>query len=68
MARFLITYGIVMVVAGALWPIVSKLGLDRLPGDIVIEGEHFRLYIPLGTSILISLVLTAARWLFDRWR
>jgi len=67
MARFLITFGIILVVAGLLWPVIAKLGLGRLPGDIVIERENFRLYIPLGTSIMVSLVLTAVLWLFNRW-
>lgn len=67
MARFLITFGIVMIVVGLLWPVIGKLGLGRLPGDIVIERENFRLYIPLGTSVVVSLVLTAALWLFNRW-
>lgn len=67
MARFLITFGIVLVVAGLLWPVIGKLGLGRLPGDIVIERENFRLYIPLGTSIAVSIVLTAILWLFNRW-
>ena len=38
--------GIVLVVLGMLWPLVTRLGLGRLPGDIVIERENFRLYIP----------------------
>lgn len=63
MSRFLIILGIVLVVAGLLWPLFQKIGLGRLPGDIVIERENFRLYLPLGTSILISVVLTGILWL-----
>jgi len=66
MSRFLITLGLVLVVAGLLWPLVAKLGIGRLPGDIVIERENFRLYIPIGTSLLISVVLTVILWLFNR--
>ncbi len=66
MSRFLITLGIIFIVAGVLYPLVQKLGLGRLPGDIVIEREDFKLYIPLGTSILISLVLTLIFWLIGR--
>lgn len=66
MSRFLITFGIVLVVIGLLWPVIGKLGLGRLPGDIVIEREHFRLYIPLGTSVVVSLLLTALLWLINR--
>jgi Kef-type K+ transport system membrane component KefB len=37
MARFLIMLGLVLLVAGLLWPLLSRVGLGRLPGDIVIE-------------------------------
>ena len=64
--RFLILAGIVLVVVGLLWPFLGRLGLGRLPGDIVIEREGFRMYIPLTTSILISAVLTLGFWLFRK--
>jgi hypothetical protein len=66
LARWLIILGLVLVVAGLLWPWLTRLGLGRLPGDIVIERENFRLYIPLGTSLLISLVLSLILWLLNR--
>jgi len=62
MSRFLITLGIVLVVVGLLWPLIAKLGLGRLPGDIVVERENFRLYVPITTSVLISLILSAIFW------
>jgi hypothetical protein len=65
-ARWLIILGVVLVVVGLLWPWLSRLGLGRLPGDIVIERENFRLYIPITTSILISLVLSLILWLLNR--
>ena len=66
MARWLIILGLVLVVAGLLWPWLTRLGLGRLPGDIVIEREGFRLYIPLATSLLLSLVLSLILWLLNR--
>ena len=66
MGRWLITLGIVLLVAGLLWPLLQKFGLGRLPGDIVIERGNFRFYLPLGTSILISLVLSLLFWLLNR--
>ncbi len=56
MCRFLIVLGIVFIVAGVLYPLVRKLGLGRLPGDIAVERENFRVFIPLGTSIPIGVV------------
>ena len=66
MNRALIIFGIVLVVIGLLWPLISKLGLGRLPGDIVIERDNFTLYIPIVTSLLISIVITALLWLLNR--
>lgn len=66
MSRILIVLGIVLVIAGLLWPWLGKLGLGRLPGDIVIEREGFRVYLPLMTSLLVSLVLSLLFWLLNR--
>lgn len=66
MARWLIILGVVLVVAGLLWPWLTRLGLGRLPGDIAIERESFRLYVPITTSLLISLVLSLILWLLNR--
>jgi hypothetical protein len=66
MPRFLIILGLVLVAAGLLWPWLSRLGLGRLPGDIAIRGEHGALYIPITTSILISVVLSLVLWLMSR--
>ena len=64
--RLLIILGIVLVVLGMLWPLVTRLGLGRLPGDIVIERENFRLYIPIMTSVIVSIVLSVILWLINR--
>ncbi|KFI23858.1 DUF2905 domain-containing protein [Nitrosococcus oceani] len=66
MSRLLIILGLILVVVGMLWPWLAKLGLGRLPGDIVIERENFRFYFPITTSILISLLLSLLFWLFRR--
>lgn len=66
MARWLIILGAVLIVAGLLWPIAQKLGLGRLPGDIVIERENFRLYVPIVTSLLVSLMLSLVLWFLNR--
>nr|WP_306119162.1 MULTISPECIES: DUF2905 domain-containing protein [unclassified Roseitalea] len=66
MGRVLVTLGVVLVVAGLLWPWLSKLGLGRLPGDIVIERETMRVYIPIVTSLVISVVLSAILWFLGR--
>jgi hypothetical protein len=66
MARVLIVLGLVILAAGLLWPYLSQLGLGRLPGDIVMERENMRLYFPLATCLLISLLLSVALWVVNR--
>jgi Protein of unknown function (DUF2905) len=65
-SRFLILLGLVVLVAGLLWPLLSKLGIGRLPGDIVLEGENYTFYFPLVTGLLIGLTLSVVLWLFAR--
>jgi len=64
MARALIIIGAVFLIAGLLWPFIAKLGLGRLPGDIVVERPNFRFYFPIVTSILLSIILSLLFWLF----
>jgi hypothetical protein len=66
MARFLVILGLVLVLLGLLWPLIQKIGLGRLPGDIVIRRDHFHFYFPLTTSLLISILLSLIWWLFRR--
>lgn len=56
--RYLVILGVALVVTGLLFTVGSRLGLGRLPGDISITRGNFRLIIPLGTCLLLSLVLT----------
>ena len=65
-SRVLIVAGLALVAVGLVWPILVKSGLGRLPGDIAIEGDGFRLYLPIATSLLISAVLSLLLWLFRR--
>jgi uncharacterized protein HemY len=70
MSRWLIVIGVVLILVGLAWPWLTKLGLFRLPGDIVIERENFRFYFPITTmlllSVVISLVLTLILWLLRK--
>jgi ABC-type phosphate transport system permease subunit len=65
-SRLLVTIGIILVIVGLAWPWIQKLGLGRLPGDIVYEKDNVRFYFPIVTSIIISLVLTLIFWLFRK--
>ena len=66
MVRWLVAIGLVLVVIGLLWPLLSKLGLGRLPGDIVIERGNSRFYFPIVTCLIVSVVLSFFFWLLNR--
>jgi len=64
--RILIVAGAILVIAGLAWLLLTRLGLGRLPGDIMIERGNFRFYFPLATSLVVSVFLTLLFWLFRR--
>lgn len=66
MRKILIGIGVLLVLLGLLWPWIQKLGLGRLPGDIVIEEENYRFYFPLTTMVIVSLVITIIIWFLRR--
>jgi len=65
-ARLLVVVGLLLVALGLLWPMIDKVGLGRLPGDIMIERGNFRLYIPLATSLVVSVILSLILWIANR--
>ena len=66
MQRLLIGIGLALVLAGIAWPLLSRIGLGRLPGDIMIQRGGTSFYFPLATCIIISIVLSALMWLLNR--
>ncbi len=62
MQRVLIVVGVGLVLAGLLWPWLSKFPWGRLPGDVSIVRENFSFHFPLMTSIVVSIVLTLIVW------
>ncbi len=67
LGKFLVIAGIVLVGLGVLLLILPKIPfLGRLPGDIVIRRENFTFYFPLGTSILLSIVLSILFYLLRK--
>jgi Protein of unknown function (DUF2905) len=64
--KVLIISGTVLTGLGVLWTLGARIGLGRLPGDIVIRGERSVVYIPVVTCLVLSVVLSLALWLL-RW-
>ena len=66
MQRLLIGLWLALVLAGIAWPLLSRIGLGRLPGDIMIRRGSTSFYFPLATCIVFSIVLSALMWLLNR--
>lgn len=66
--KVLLGLGLLLVVVGGVLLLAGRLGLPfgRLPGDIAYKGKSFSVYIPLGSSILLSIVLSAILYLLSR--
>ena len=67
LGRLLIVMGVVIALVGVAIVMAGRLPwLGRLPGDIHVERGHWSVYLPLGTSIVLSLLLTLVLWLIGR--
>ena len=63
MQRILISLGILLLIVGLFWPWLAKLPLGRLPGDIFINRPGLKIYIPITTMVLVSLLISLLAWL-----
>jgi hypothetical protein len=70
LGRVILGVGVLLVVLGSVLMIAGRLGLPlgRLPGDVAYRGKHVSVYFPIGTSILLSVVLTVILYLVSRFR
>ncbi|MEA3074122.1 MAG: hypothetical protein QOD29_5568 [Alphaproteobacteria bacterium] len=66
MARLLVILGLAILLIGLLWPYLSRIGLGRLPGDIIIERDNVTFYFPLMTCLLLSLLFSLIFWAVNR--
>jgi hypothetical protein len=56
--KFLVIAGVVIFVLGLVFMMSNKLPIGRLPGDLRFGGDHFRIYIPIATCVLLSIIIT----------
>lgn len=69
MGKVLILIGVILIVAGVVVTYFDRIPFfGKLPGDIRIERENFRLYFPLATSIALSIVISLILYLINRWK
>jgi hypothetical protein len=66
--KLFIVMGLALACLGLLWLLAERIGLGRLPGDIVLKGDKYTVYIPVVTCLLLSVVLSLALWLARLWR
>jgi hypothetical protein len=66
MQRLLIGLGLLLVVAGIAWPVLTRIGFGHLPGDIIFHRGGTTFYFPLVTCIIVSIALSALLWLVNR--
>jgi hypothetical protein len=62
----LIYLGLALIAIGGLWLLAERLGLGRLPGDIVVRKKGFTLYVPIVSSIVLSIVVSLLLRLFRK--
>ena len=58
MQKILIGLGVIFLAVGLLWPWLDKFPIGRLPGDIVIDRPNLKIYIPITTMIIISIIIS----------
>jgi Protein of unknown function (DUF2905) len=70
LGRLLIGLGFLLLIAGAIILVLGRIGLPlgKLPGDFSYRGKNMSVYFPLGTSILLSIVLSLIFYLLSRFR
>ncbi|RMF12479.1 MAG: DUF2905 domain-containing protein [Alphaproteobacteria bacterium] len=66
MQKTLIIIGLIVLAAGLLWPWLAKLPLGRLPGDIIVNRPSVKIYIPITTMVVVSVLLSLLFWLFRK--
>ena len=68
MGKWLIAAGVIIAVAGVLVMLLGRVGLFKLPGDLEFGSKSWRVYIPIASCVLISIILTLIMWLISYFR
>lgn len=63
MLKWLLTLTVMVVALGLLGPLLARLGLGRLPGDLQVRHRGKRYYFPLATSVVFSVVIMLVLWM-----
>ena len=66
MNRLMIIVGTALVALGVAWPLMKRLPLFRLPGDVLIDRPGLKVFVPITTMLVISIVMSVIAWLMRR--
>ena len=66
MQKYLLLIGTIIILVGLLWPWISKLPIGKLPGDIILVRPDFKIYIPITTMLIVSIIVSLIIWLFKK--
>ena len=66
--KWLIAAGVVIALVGVLMVLLGRVGLFKLPGDLEFGSKTWRIYIPIASSIVLSVILTLILWLVNHFR
>jgi hypothetical protein len=64
--KTLIAIGLAAIALGLLWPWLVKLPIGRLPGDIVINKPNLKVYLPITTMVLVSVLISIILWILRK--
>lgn len=65
--KIIIIIGVVIILIGLTWPWISKLPFGKLPGDIVVDKPGFKLFFPITSMIILSLVVSLIIWIIKKY-
>ncbi len=68
LGRVFVALGLCLLIAGGLMILLGKTGVQSMPGDFSFGRGNWRVYVPIGTSIVLSIILTLILWMFSARR
>lgn len=66
--KWLVVVGIAIVLLGAIVILLSRIGLFKLPGDLEFGSKNWRIYLPIASCIILSIIVTVILWLINYFR
>ena len=68
LGKIIVLAGLLIVAGGGILYSLGKLGIGQLPGDMSFSGKNWRIYVPIGTCILLSVLLTLLFFIINHFR